>query len=106
MEAADSKVLSMAVIEAYNRLPNLVKTGMLPSLNKVKFLCQSLRKFSIEGIHLYKKFQRIYLIAIGVTSVLTSFLLKAALVVDPVMISTSGDVLASPFVLIGFWYVF
>ncbi|KAL2342237.1 hypothetical protein Fmac_010177 [Flemingia macrophylla] len=52
---------------------DVVKTGMLPSLNIVKVLCQSLRKFPIK-----------------------------ALVVDPVMISTSGDVLAGPSVLNGF----
>lgn len=33
-------------------------------------------------------------------------LLKAALVVDPVMISTSGDILAGPSVLAGFRYEF
>lgn len=52
---------------------DVVKTGMLPSLKIVKVLCQSLRKFPIK-----------------------------ALVVDPVMISTSGDVLAGPSVLNGF----
>jgi hydroxymethylpyrimidine/phosphomethylpyrimidine kinase len=31
-------------------------------------------------------------------------LLKAALVVDPVMVSTSGDVLAGPSILAGFRY--
>lgn len=35
---------------------------------------------------------------------LISFALKEALVVDPVMISTSGDVLADPSVLTGFRY--
>ncbi|RZB97642.1 Thiamine biosynthetic bifunctional enzyme TH1, chloroplastic isoform B [Glycine soja] len=52
---------------------HVVKTGMLPSLNIVKVLCQTLRKFPIK-----------------------------ALVVDPVMISTSGDVLVGPSVLAGF----
>ncbi|XP_027336561.1 thiamine biosynthetic bifunctional enzyme TH1, chloroplastic [Abrus precatorius] len=52
---------------------DVVKTGMLPSLNTVKVLCQNLRKFPVK-----------------------------ALVVDPVMISTSGDVLAGPSVLAGF----
>lgn len=52
---------------------DVVKTGMLPSLNIVKVLCQSLRKFPVK-----------------------------ALVVDPVMISTSGDILAGPSVLTGF----
>ncbi|XP_061337194.1 thiamine biosynthetic bifunctional enzyme TH1, chloroplastic isoform X2 [Gastrolobium bilobum] len=52
---------------------DVVKTGMLPSLSAVKVLCQSLRKFPIK-----------------------------ALVVDPVMISTSRDVLAGPSVLAGF----
>lgn len=32
------------------------------------------------------------------------FLLKEALVVDPVMVSTSGDILAGPSVLAGFRY--
>ncbi|KAK7328297.1 hypothetical protein VNO77_22400 [Canavalia gladiata] len=52
---------------------DVVKTGMLPSLNIVKVLCGSLRKFPVK-----------------------------ALVVDPVMISTSGDVLSGPSVLTGF----
>ncbi|KAL2593596.1 hypothetical protein AAZV13_12G139700 [Glycine max] len=52
---------------------HVVKTGMLPSLNIVKVLSQTLRKFPIK-----------------------------ALVVDPVMISTSGDVLVGPSVLAGF----
>ncbi|CAK8530168.1 unnamed protein product [Lathyrus sativus] len=52
---------------------DVVKTGMLPSLNVVKVLCQSLRKFPVK-----------------------------ALVVDPVMVSTSGDILAGPSVLAGF----
>ncbi|RDY03687.1 Thiamine biosynthetic bifunctional enzyme TH1, chloroplastic, partial [Mucuna pruriens] len=52
---------------------DVVKTGMLPSLNIVKVLVECLRKFPIK-----------------------------ALVVDPVMISTSGDVLAGPSVLAGF----
>ncbi|WJX26189.1 beta ketoadipyl CoA thiolase, th1, variant 2 [Trifolium repens] len=52
---------------------DVVKTGMLPSLSAVKVLCQSLRKFPVK-----------------------------ALVVDPVMISTSGDILAGPSVLAGF----
>ncbi|MCH82226.1 thiamine biosynthetic bifunctional enzyme TH1 chloroplastic-like, partial [Trifolium medium] len=52
---------------------DVVKTGMLPSLSVLKVLCQSLRKFPVK-----------------------------ALVVDPVMISTSGDILAGPSVLAGF----
>lgn len=52
---------------------DVVKTGMLPSLSVLKVLCQSLRKFPVK-----------------------------ALVVDPVMISTSGDILAGPSVLDGF----
>ncbi|KAJ1419985.1 Thiamine phosphate synthase/TenI [Sesbania bispinosa] len=52
---------------------DVVKTGMLPSLSIVKVLCQSLRKYPVK-----------------------------ALVVDPVMISTSGDVLSGPSVLAGF----
>lgn len=32
--------------------------------------------------------------------------IKEALVVDPVMVSTSGDVLAGASVLASFWYVF
>ncbi|KAK7318353.1 hypothetical protein RJT34_03052 [Clitoria ternatea] len=53
---------------------DVVKTGMLPSLGIVKVLCQNLRKFLVK-----------------------------ALVVDPVMISTSGDALAGSSVLVGFW---
>jgi hypothetical protein len=41
-----------------------------------------------------------------VSYVLDLFLLKEALVVDPVMISTSGDILAGPSVLAGFRYDF
>ncbi|BAT86758.1 hypothetical protein LR48_Vigan09g273400 [Vigna angularis] len=52
---------------------DVVKTGMLPSLNIVKVLCQILRKFPVK-----------------------------ALVVDPVMKSSSGDVLAGSSVLTGF----
>ncbi|XP_057811220.1 thiamine biosynthetic bifunctional enzyme TH1, chloroplastic [Salvia miltiorrhiza] len=50
--------------------PDVVKTGMLPSPGIVKVLCQSLKEFQVR-----------------------------ALVVDPVMVSTSGDVLAGPSVL-------
>ncbi|KAL5562841.1 hypothetical protein UlMin_032588 [Ulmus minor] len=49
---------------------DVVKTGMLPSIGIVKVLCQSLREFPVQG-----------------------------LVVDPVMVSTSGDVLAGPSIL-------
>ncbi|XP_028800917.1 thiamine biosynthetic bifunctional enzyme TH1, chloroplastic-like isoform X1 [Neltuma alba] len=52
---------------------DVVKTGMLPSPGIVRVLCQSLREFPVK-----------------------------ALVVDPVMVSTSGDVLAGPSVLAGF----
>lgn len=40
----------------------------------------------------------------GVLVDLTKYF-KAALVVDPVMVSTSGDILAGPSILDGFWYV-
>lgn len=46
---------------------DVVKTGMLPSAGVVKVLCESLRKFPVK-----------------------------ALVVDPVMVSTSGDTLSGP----------
>ncbi|GFP99216.1 thiamine biosynthetic bifunctional enzyme th1 chloroplastic [Phtheirospermum japonicum] len=49
--------------------PDIVKTGMLPSPGIVKVICQSLKEF------------------------------QEALVVDPVMVSTSGDVLAGPLIL-------
>lgn len=49
---------------------DVVKTGMLPSIGIVKVLLQSLREFPVQ-----------------------------ALVVDPVMVSTSGDVLAGPSIL-------
>ncbi|CAK9175696.1 unnamed protein product [Ilex paraguariensis] len=49
---------------------DVVKTGMLPSINIVKVICQSLKEFPVR-----------------------------ALVVDPVMVSTSGDVLAGPSIL-------
>ncbi|KAK7412039.1 hypothetical protein VNO78_03485 [Psophocarpus tetragonolobus] len=52
---------------------HVVKTGMLPSLPILKLLTHTLAKFPIQ-----------------------------ALVVDPVMLSTSGDVLADPSVLPGF----
>ncbi|KAL1358312.1 hypothetical protein HN51_003610 [Arachis hypogaea] len=56
---------------------DVVKTGMLPSLSVVKVLCQSLRKFPVKAI-----------------------------VVDPVMVSTSADVLVGPSVLAGFRELF
>ncbi|XP_020246005.1 probable thiamine biosynthetic bifunctional enzyme, chloroplastic isoform X1 [Asparagus officinalis] len=46
---------------------DVVKTGMIPSVGIVKVLCNSLREFPVR-----------------------------ALVVDPVMVSTSGDVLSAP----------
>ncbi|XP_065870913.1 thiamine biosynthetic bifunctional enzyme TH1, chloroplastic isoform X2 [Euphorbia lathyris] len=46
---------------------DVVKTGMLPSIGIVNILCQSLKEYPVR-----------------------------ALVVDPVMVSTSGDVLAGP----------
>ncbi|PIA56493.1 hypothetical protein AQUCO_00700673v1 [Aquilegia coerulea] len=52
---------------------DVVKTGMLPSIGVVKLLCQSLKEFPVQ-----------------------------ALVVDPVMVSTSGDILADPSILIAF----
>ncbi|KAK6136515.1 hypothetical protein DH2020_029751 [Rehmannia glutinosa] len=52
--------------------PDVVKTGMLPSPGIIKVLCQSLKEF------------------------------QEALVVDPVMVSTSGDVLAGPLILASF----
>ncbi|KAG8364072.1 hypothetical protein BUALT_Bualt19G0088000 [Buddleja alternifolia] len=53
--------------------PDVVKTGMLPSPGIVKILCRSLKEFQVR-----------------------------ALVVDPVMVSTSGDVLAGPIILDSF----
>ncbi|KAL1539175.1 thiamine biosynthetic bifunctional enzyme TH1, chloroplastic [Salvia divinorum] len=50
--------------------PDVVKTGMLPSPGIIKVLCQSLKEFQVR-----------------------------ALVVDPVMVSTSGDILAGPSIL-------
>ncbi|KAJ4717337.1 thiamine biosynthetic bifunctional enzyme TH1, chloroplastic-like [Melia azedarach] len=52
---------------------DVVKTGMLPSIELIKVLHQSLREFPVP-----------------------------ALVVDPVMVSTSGDVLAGPSIVSGF----
>ncbi|KAI8027310.1 hypothetical protein LOK49_LG02G02841 [Camellia lanceoleosa] len=52
---------------------DIVKTGMLPSIGIVKVLHHSLKQFPVR-----------------------------ALVVDPVMVSTSGDVLAGPSILAGF----
>nr|GEU97896.1 thiamine biosynthetic bifunctional enzyme TH1, chloroplastic isoform X1 [Tanacetum cinerariifolium] len=52
---------------------DIVKTGMLPSVAMVKILHDSLKQFPVQ-----------------------------ALVVDPVMVSTSGDVLAGPSVLDSF----
>ncbi|GFY89354.1 thiamin biosynthesis protein [Actinidia rufa] len=56
---------------------DVVKTGMLPSIGIFKVIIQSLKQFPVR-----------------------------ALVVDPVMVSTSGDVLAGPSILCGFWYAF
>ncbi|KAG5525857.1 hypothetical protein RHGRI_032223 [Rhododendron griersonianum] len=58
---------------------DVVKTGMLPSLGIVKVFHHSLKQFPVQVEPL-----------------------KAALVVDPVMVSTSGDVLAGPSILAGF----
>ncbi|KAF6139375.1 hypothetical protein GIB67_026217 [Kingdonia uniflora] len=52
---------------------DVVKTGMLPSIGVVEILCKSLKEFPVQ-----------------------------ALVVDPVMVSTSGDVLADSSILVGF----
>ncbi|KAA8536560.1 hypothetical protein F0562_029038 [Nyssa sinensis] len=52
---------------------DVVKTGMLPSIGIVKVLHQSLKEFPVR-----------------------------AFVVDPVMVSTSGDILAGPSILAGF----
>ncbi|KAF8394388.1 hypothetical protein HHK36_020596 [Tetracentron sinense] len=52
---------------------HVVKTGMLPSIGVVEVLCHSLKEFPVR-----------------------------ALVVDPVMVSTSGDILADPSILAGF----
>ncbi|VFQ88877.1 unnamed protein product [Cuscuta campestris] len=53
--------------------PDVVKTGMLPSTSTIKVLCQCLKEFPIQ-----------------------------ALVVDPVMVSTSGDTLSGPSTLASF----
>nr|GLL23898.1 thiamine biosynthetic bifunctional enzyme TH1, chloroplastic [Ipomoea trifida] len=53
--------------------PDVVKTGMLPSTGVVKVLCQSLKEFPVQ-----------------------------ALVVDPVMVSTSGHTLSGPSILDSF----
>ncbi|CDO97574.1 unnamed protein product [Coffea canephora] len=53
--------------------PDVVKTGMLPSTGIVKVLCRYLQEFPVR-----------------------------ALVVDPVMVSTSGDTLAGPSILSSF----
>ncbi|KAK2966676.1 hypothetical protein RJ640_002374 [Escallonia rubra] len=58
---------------------DVVKTGMLPSTGIVKILLQILKEFPVQAAPL-----------------------KAALVVDPVMVSTSGDVLAGPSILATF----
>ncbi|XP_073099532.1 probable thiamine biosynthetic bifunctional enzyme, chloroplastic [Elaeis guineensis] len=52
---------------------DVVKTGMLPSVGVVKVLCHSLKDFPVR-----------------------------ALVVDPVMVSTSGDILSEPSTLAGY----
>ncbi|XP_017697680.2 probable thiamine biosynthetic bifunctional enzyme, chloroplastic isoform X2 [Phoenix dactylifera] len=52
---------------------DIVKTGMLPSVGVVKVLCDSLKEFPVR-----------------------------ALVVDPVMVSTSGDMLSEPSNLAGY----
>ncbi|XP_072981543.1 probable thiamine biosynthetic bifunctional enzyme, chloroplastic [Typha angustifolia] len=51
----------------------VVKTGMLPSVGVIKVLCDSLKKFPVK-----------------------------ALVVDPVMVSTSGDMLSAPSTVAGY----
>ncbi|KAF9601437.1 hypothetical protein IFM89_020204 [Coptis chinensis] len=56
---------------------DVVKTGMLPSIGVVKLLCHSLKEFPVQ-----------------------------ALVVDPVMVSTSGHILADPSILMAFRYLY
>lgn len=75
---------------------------MLPSVTVVKILHKNLREFPVRGmlslnIELYAASSCKFSILVDLV-----ISLKAALVVDPVMVSTSGDVLAGPSILTGF----
>ncbi|KAL0335241.1 UNVERIFIED_CONTAM: putative thiamine biosynthetic bifunctional enzyme, chloroplastic [Sesamum radiatum] len=86
--------------------PDVVKTGMLPSPGIVKVLCQSLKEFQVGGIgsnisQSTLSFFKLFLIVFGFSVDNMNFM-KEALVVDPVMVSTSGDVLAGSSILASF----
>lgn len=78
---------------------------MLPSLGIVKILHQHLKEYPVRGMMLYYRLYVLLFICHS-SSILTELemSLKAALVVDPVMVSTSGDVLAGPSIIAGFRY--
>lgn len=77
---------------------------MLPSVGIVKVLCNSLREFPVRGISWplntstnfrFHECQYRYV-----------FSSVAALVVDPVMVSTSGDILSAPSTLAEYRYAY
>ncbi|KAH0434499.1 hypothetical protein IEQ34_026803 [Dendrobium chrysotoxum] len=73
---------------------DVIKTGMLPSPGMITVLCQIIKEFPVRGLWLL-------LIYITVTCTFNLVALHAAVVVDPVMVSTSGDVLSGPSTLSG-----
>jgi hydroxymethylpyrimidine kinase/phosphomethylpyrimidine kinase/thiamine-phosphate diphosphorylase len=77
---------------------------MLPSAGVVKVLCESLRKFPVKGmLYCFKCMTKVYY-ANSVIYLPWLMLLKAALVVDPVMVSTSGDTLSGTSTLATYRY--
>ena len=79
-----------------------MKTGMLPSAGVVKGLCESLRKFPVKGMdNCFKSSVRTYC---SLIYLLRPMLMKATLVVDPVLVSTSGDTLSGPSTLAKYRY--
>jgi hydroxymethylpyrimidine kinase/phosphomethylpyrimidine kinase/thiamine-phosphate diphosphorylase len=77
---------------------------MLPSAGVVKVLCESIRKFPGKGmLYCCERMMKAYY-ANSVIYLLWLTFLKAALVVDPVMVSTSGHTLSGPSTLATYRY--
>lgn len=76
---------------------------MLPSVGVVKVLCDSLKEFPVRGMQQRSK---LFGCSFGTLVDISNYLQRAALVVDPVMVSTSGDMLSEPSTLAGYRYEF
>lgn len=71
---------------------------MLPSIGIVKIILKILEEFPVQGKSRKNSLLQCERVDI-VFGIYTHLWLKTALVVDPVMVSTSGDILAGPSVL-------